>query len=1480
MASKDTTDVFSVPSLTDLTNLASHLQIPSDEVRLWISEQQAYYRDQRAQIRNSMLQEKELELKRLQLISTERSEVVQREKEEADIKMQFEMRKAEMEHELKLAELRVVNHDDDNRHSSIPLPISQANSLKLPFYRDGEDITDYLIRFERIAEMVNVPDHQYSIHLGSLLSGRALKIYTSLPAGLTSDYSRLKEALLLGFNKSSDSYRNDFKSMKIGSDETYDQFAAQMTKIFDLWLESNHVEQDYQKLKEFILCDQFLSSLQSDLRTFIKENKVSGMVDMIELADRWSTAHKAYPKASNFKSRQAGVKFTRPSEVVNQHCPDSRVEQAFNSKKDWSKLKCYNCGELGHPQFLCKRNNLRNSRRETVNCCQNDKFGVKEGSKEFQKHRETVSFCFSDCSPRNYFSTGTVNGMNVSTVWRDTGCSCVIVANDVLPNIIPEDHEQTAVYDYLGNCQNYPLVMCYLKCPFYCGWVKAVRAPLKFCSVLVGNVPGVKDDCSNVYTDNSAESVLSCEEKQNSNVIVSVATRSSKFKAVHPLKVPSFDMVKLTREEFIRLQRTCPTIKDIRSMVKSGKVTIFNSRSFKFVEMNDLVYHKCIKSKVQNEINKLTLVIPSDCRNSVLKVAHESTLSGHFSNRKTEQKIRDQFYWPRMGTDIKLFCRSCDLCQRCSSKGRVKKVPMVKMPIISEPFYRVSIDLVGPLQPVSSGGHRYVLTLIDCATSFPEAIPLKNIDTISVSEALLEIFARVGIPKEIHSDLGKQFTSDLMRELHRLLGIHPVFNTPYHPMGTGRIERIHSTLKSILKKLCIKNPTEWHRYITPTLFALREMPSDRTGYSAFELLYGRQVRGPVSVLRDIWENKNLSRDDRTVYQYVLDLQNKLEETALLAAETAKISSSKYKQYFDLKTQNRYFEVGNEVLVLLPDVHNKLLMSWRGPFKVLERRNKVNYLIDENGSERLYHTNILKLYHRRSEVKPSSIDNFSNVACTATPFVVHNCVLKDVYMGNEVLDEIISIEEFKTSTSEFRFGNDISDTLKANIGNTISDFSDVFSDVPGCTDTVVHEIKLCSKTPVKCKMYKVPVHLKQHFDDEVDKLLELGIIKPSSSPFCSPCVMIEKSDKTYRLAIDFRELNAITEFDAEPPCDLESELHKFSDAKFFSELDLCKAYYQIKLNLNSMHLTAFATSKGLMEFTRMPFGLVTACASYIRLMRSVLDNLNGVSFYFDNILIYSKTEEEHVQILRNVLIRLKLHHLTLKPSKCSFGNTQVDYLGFKIGGGEIQPLLDKLSAISEMPVPKTKTMLRSFMGLCQFYAKFVKNFAEIASPMTDKLKKYVREPLVWTELDCQSFNELKNALVNHPVLKLPDLTKPFVVRTDASLRGIGGILLQYHDNVPHPVAYASRKLLPREQRFSTIERELLAVIFTLSKFKYHLLGKQFILEVDHRPLVYLKKFKGDNDRLMRWALTLQSYDFRIVYIPGPENVGADILSRLY
>ena len=1304
---------------------------------------------------------------------------------------------------------------------------SMIKMPKMPAFKDGEDITSYFIRFEQMAKMCGWPPESWATRLGLLFQGDSLKVYSSLPPETMQDYDELKKAILRAYKRTPDQYRKDFRFAKIGHKENYSQFLVSLYRLFDYWVKSTNIEETYNALRDLVVGDQFMTSLPNDVRLFVKEHDKLDPKEMARLADNYASAHKTYPRESKGKT------LDRP--VVKSE------GKAESTKVVVQGRKCFSCGASDHLRNKCPKNPA--AERANIN-----NVNMYEG--------------------RAPMGCGTINGSRVSTILRDTGCSGVVVSEEVLPNINPVDYPKAKSSDYLGRWDTFPVVRCFLDCQWYKGWVNAVRAPIKHCAVLLGNIPG-----ASFPTEEECIGITSNVELSRVNVV----TRAQR-KSIHPLDLPNVQPLDISHDEFKALQATCPTLNLIRQKCSQGETeTNKTGITFNYVTENSLIYRTIVDSKNVNDIGKKMLVVPKECRATVLKLSHDLPVSGHFSHRKTLMKVRENFYWPNMTIDVYRYCRSCDRCQKNVAKGRVKAAPLVKMSIFTVPFERVAVDIVGPLKPVSSEGHQYILTLIDYATSFPEAAPLKNITSIDVAEALMTIFSRVGIPKEILSDRGSQFTSDLMGKVYDLVGVKPLFTTPYHPMCNGRIERQHSILKSILKKLCIMKPKEWHRYLSCALFAMREIPSDSLGFSPFEMLYGRQVRGPLSILHELWANPDLTSESKSSYQFVFELREKLEETAELAAQNQDVAMNKYKTYFDLKSSSRQFKVDDEVLVLLPDSSSKLLMTWKGPYKIIKAQGKVDYLIDMHGKPKLLHVNLLKRYHRRADTTCLSVINEDVSYPVLTPFQLNNFVNVCVLEAEDNLeDNIITVD--LCDQEEVNISSDLTEKQVGDLNNLLVEFKDVFSIVPGCTDTVMHEIRLTTREPVRKKIYPVPIRLRDDFDMEVDKLLELDIIEPSHSSFCSPVVMVKKPDNSYRLTQDYRALNAVTQFDSEPMPAIEDDLHKFSGCKYISEIDITKAYHQIKLHPNSRAYTAFPTSKGLMQYKRMPFGLVTACASYIRLMRKVLDSVPNVSVYFDNIYVISASWIEHLDTLRIVLERLRSHGLTARPSKCNFAFSQIKYLGFVVGNDEVSPSKDKITALCETKPPTSKKQLRSFLGMISFYRKFLPNLASLTAPLSDLLKKEVKEPLPWNESLNDSFEKIKTLMINPPILMLPDVTKPFCVRTDASSSGLGAVLLQYKDNIPRPVAYASKKLLDREKRYSTVERECYAIVWALAKFRYYLYGREFLLETDHRPLVYLETFKGNNGRLMRWALSLQPYKFRIIYISGAENHGADLLSR--
>ena len=290
-------------------------------------------------------------------------------------------------------------------------------------------------------------------------------------------------------------------------------------------------------------------------------------------------------------------------------------------------------------------------------------------------------------------------------------------------------------------------------------------------------------------------------------------------------------------------------------------------------------------------------------------------------------------------------------------------------------------------------------------------------------------------------------------------------------------------------------------------------------------------------------------------------------------------------------------------------------------------------------------------------------------------------------------------------------------------------------------------------------------------------------------------------------------------------------------------------------------------------------MVNSGATFNRTMRKLLRGLANVTNYIDDILVYTETWEEHLEVLCQVFQRIKDANLHVRPSKCMFGNTKVEYLGHTIGAGEIGLQEYNVEKVKKACRPVTKKQVRSFLGLTGYYRNYIPNYSLIAAPLTDLTKKGSPSKVVWVDPQEKAFYALKGHLTSKPVLKLADMTRPYVLRTDASDIAVGAVLMQEYDGELFPVAYASKKLSKRESAYSTMERECLALVWAVQKFQLYLYGKSFVLQTDHQPLIYLNRCKVSNARIMRWALFLQSFSIQIEAIKGSLNVGADYMSRI-
>jgi hypothetical protein len=293
---------------------------------------------------------------------------------------------------------------------------------------------------------------------------------------------------------------------------------------------------------------------------------------------------------------------------------------------------------------------------------------------------------------------------------------------------------------------------------------------------------------------------------------------------------------------------------------------------------------------------------------------------------------------------------------------------------------------------------------------------------------------------------------------------------------------------------------------------------------------------------------------------------------------------------------------------------------------------------------------------------------------------------------------------------------------------------------------------------------------------------------------------------------------------------------------------------------------------------MPFGLKSAPATFQRLMATILMELVGLRclVYLDDIIIFGETLQEHHSRLQQIFQKLREHNIQLEPDKCEFLKTELQYLGHIVTADGVAPDPKKIQAIVEFPTPKTPSSMKSFLGLIGYYRKFLPNFSKIARPLNDLLKK--NQKWKWETEQEESFQKLKEQVTKPPVLKFPDFTQPFVLTTDASDYAIGSILSQGDIGKDKPIAFASRTLNTAENNYSTVEKELLAIVWSCKHFRPYLLGRTFTIVTDHKPLTWMFSIKDPSSRLLRWRFLLEEYQFKVVYRAGVKNVNADALSR--
>ena len=923
-----------------------------------------------------------------------------------------------------------------------------------------------------------------------------------------------------------------------------------------------------------------------------------------------------------------------------------------------------------------------------------------------------------------------------------------------------------------------------------------------------------------------AEEAVELEEE------VEFCLRESKDK-LEDLEVPPVRKGLGSRPELVKEVLVDPTLDSWRKLAEKGEEGFSWDRGLLFQA----------RTTHAEEVTHL-MVLPKSFRSRVLKMAHEG--AGHLGARKVKALLKQRFVWPGMGVDVINHTKSCEVCQKCArAKGR--KVPLMERKVLTEPFEVLAFDLVGPF-PKAKNGFRFILTAICMGSKWPEAIPLRSQTAKAVAAGMLEIFARTGIPLQLLTDQGSQFLGSLVTHLCRDLRIDKLKTAPYHPECNGVVERMHGTLVPMLTKAS-QLGLDWVEQLPFALFALRSAPNRDTSFSPYQLVYGHRVRTPLDILHQGWAEVEFA--ELETEEWSDWLVDRLAVWHELVRERGKEASGSRKMQYDKTTVNRTLEVGDEVLCRIPGMSKKLKESWHGPYVVKARKSRVDYVVNlgkGKGRMKVLHVNNLKKFYPR-------VEEVLRLALVAEDWAEEEGVGTQLYGRFEGFDEEKVVQGLK------------------------EEYPEVFSDLPGKTTVCKLKIDTGEAAPRGSHPYRVPNKLKEGVREEIEKLVELGIVVASTSPWASPVVPVPKKDGTVRVCIDYRKLNEVTVADPYYMSTMEEILERVGESRVMSKLDLAKGFYQVEVESQSQEKTAFISPFGKYEFTRMPFGLKNAPAIFQRLMEVVLRDCYECSApYIDDIIVFSKNGEEHIQHLRCVLEALRKFGLTIKEGKCQFGRVKVEYLGHVIGGGVLAVPAHRAAAMKDYIRPVTKKQLRSFLGAAGYYRQFVEGYARMSSVLTPLTAKSAPSVVCWTVEGLEAFTRIKVSLVDVCCLTIPTQEDEFTLHCDASGSGIGATLNVERGGKKMPVAFYSKQLQGAQHHYSATELEGLAVFKAIHYFAHYLFGCRFVVLTDHKALVSFLHSRVLNRRLHGWILQLLQFDFEIKYRPGLENCDADALSR--
>ncbi|XP_039469438.1 uncharacterized protein LOC120440644 [Oreochromis aureus] len=797
---------------------------------------------------------------------------------------------------------------------------------KIPPYQLGEDTENYLLRFERVAKTWRWPESEWACRLVPLLSGKALEAYTAMDEERAHHYEGLKAALLTKFDISPETYRQKFRSNTVPPGESPTETYYRLKGLYRRWIRpEQHTKEE---MGEAIILEQLIRVLPGEVRTWVREHEPADGLTAAKLVSQYFNARKGAPPA-----RSSGTPQRPPLPSSGLLKRESNPEppenpRASNLRAAGKDFLCYYCQQPGHKASVCP---IRKAK--VTGAC-------------YAPRLEMEPTRVQPVDVQRYKKVK-VNGQQ-ATALLDTGSFMSLIKHSLVPVNSVDYSRQEEVLCVHGDKHPYPKVEVTVTINEQPYLLSVGVVPNLPAEVILGMDLPVLMDLLQEKEEQWKETDVGDEGNAKLNVSGSVVTRAQAKAGCQPL--PDFDsslceggakgLRKSRRqrrfekqlwskgpdtksikwdvpENITLLQREDETLKVLFANVTEGGTGKWGGKE-KFIVDKNVLY------AVDGDHQRL--VIPSSCRPLIMHLAHTLPWAGHLGRQKTYMRVSSRFFWPSMYTDIQKYCRTCPTCQKTCPARKSDRALLLPLPVISTPFRRIAMDIVGPLVK-SSRGHQYILVVCDYATRFPEAFPLRAVTAPNVVLRLVQLFSRVGIPDEILTDQGTNFTSRLMQLFHNQLGISAIRTSPYHPQTDGLVERFNQTLKRMLQKFVSDTGKDWDQWLPFLLFAYREVPQASTGFSPFELLYGWDVQGPLDLLRKGWESPASASNDKGVVQFVLEMRERLGRYHEEAKVNLRDAQRSQKTWYDQQARQREFQPGQKVLLLLPSANSKLLAKW-------------------------------------------------------------------------------------------------------------------------------------------------------------------------------------------------------------------------------------------------------------------------------------------------------------------------------------------------------------------------------------------------------------------------------------------------------------------------------------------------------------------------------------------------------------------------